>query len=356
MANSRISELPLKAEPANDDLIPLVDTQFAGGQTASKKTTFGAFLAGANAAVAGYVAEQLGVPGGIASLDIGTGKVPAEQLPSYVDDVLEYNNLAALPSPGETGKIYVTVDSKKIYRWTGSIYAEISAGTHAHGNITSDGKIGIISGLPIITGTAGILQVGVFGSVAGSFCSGDDVRLSNARTPLAHTHGNIDNAGAVSGAQITASAAGPLVYTSTGTVRRGAFGTIAGSICQGDDLRLSNSRTPSAHASTHLTGGTDAFGAASIAQSQIASTLGNTDLAGDLSELATNATNASNLTSGLVATGRLANTGVASSSTFLRGDSAWSSLSKADVGLSGVDFDAGGVVLYRDSTIDGGAY
>ena len=55
------------------------------------------------------------------------GKVLASQLPSYVDDVLEFANLAAMPATGETGKIYVTTGNGKIYRWSGSTYIEISA-------------------------------------------------------------------------------------------------------------------------------------------------------------------------------------------------------------------------------------
>ena len=68
---------------------------------------------------------QKGAASGVAELD-GTGKVPASQLPSYVDDVLEYANFASLPITGETGKIYVTLDDNKTYRWGGSVYVEIS--------------------------------------------------------------------------------------------------------------------------------------------------------------------------------------------------------------------------------------
>jgi hypothetical protein len=63
---------------------------------------------------------------GYAGLD-SSGKVAAAQLPSYVDDVVEAANLAALPVSGETGKIYVTLDTNKTYRWSGSAYVEISA-------------------------------------------------------------------------------------------------------------------------------------------------------------------------------------------------------------------------------------
>lgn len=55
--------------------------------------------------------------------DLVAGKVPAAQLPSYVDDVEEYANLAAFPVTGETGKIYVAIDTNLTYRWTGSVYS-----------------------------------------------------------------------------------------------------------------------------------------------------------------------------------------------------------------------------------------
>ena len=55
-------------------------------------------------------------------------KIDSIYLPSYVDDVLEYANLAAFPATGETGVIYVALDTNKIYRWSGSAYVEISPG------------------------------------------------------------------------------------------------------------------------------------------------------------------------------------------------------------------------------------
>lgn len=66
-----------------------------------------------------------GQPSGLAELD-STGKVPAAQLPSYVDDVLEFSTKAQFPQTGETGKIYVAKDTNLIYRWTGTQYLEIS--------------------------------------------------------------------------------------------------------------------------------------------------------------------------------------------------------------------------------------
>lgn len=66
-----------------------------------------------------------GQPSGLAELD-STGKVPAAQLPSYVDDVLEFSTKDQFPQTGETGKIYVAKDTNLTYRWTGTQYLEIS--------------------------------------------------------------------------------------------------------------------------------------------------------------------------------------------------------------------------------------
>lgn len=66
-----------------------------------------------------------GQPSGLAELD-STGKVPAAQLPSYVDDVLEFSTKDQFPQIGETGKIYVSKDTNLTYRWTGTQYLEIS--------------------------------------------------------------------------------------------------------------------------------------------------------------------------------------------------------------------------------------
>lgn len=69
---------------------------------------------------------QKGAAGGVAPLG-QDNRVPSANLPSYVDDVLEYSSLSAFPATGEAGKIYTALDTNKIYRWSGSTYVEISA-------------------------------------------------------------------------------------------------------------------------------------------------------------------------------------------------------------------------------------
>ena len=79
-----------------------------------------------------------------------SGTVDASQLPSYVDDVLEYDSSSYFPSTGEGGKIYVAKDTNLTFRWTGTQYTEISKSL-------------------------------AIGTTAGTACAGNDSRLSDAR-------------------------------------------------------------------------------------------------------------------------------------------------------------------------------
>jgi len=92
--------------------------------------------------------SSVGVVNGVASLD-AAGKVPATQLPSYVDDVLEYTNLAGFPVTGEAGKIYIAVDTSKTYRWSGTVYVYITSG--AVDSVA--GKTGVVS---LVKGDVGL--------------------------------------------------------------------------------------------------------------------------------------------------------------------------------------------------------
>lgn len=55
-----------------------------------------------------------------------SGTISAANLPSYVDDVLEFASFSRFPTTGESGKIYTALDTNKIYRWSGSSYVVIS--------------------------------------------------------------------------------------------------------------------------------------------------------------------------------------------------------------------------------------
>jgi len=94
---------------------------------------------------------------------IGDGtKINQIYLPSYVDDVLEFANLASFPVSGEVGKIYIAIDSSKQYRWSGSVYIQITNGLIASTNDVPEGTnlyfttarvlATVLSGLSILTG------------------------------------------------------------------------------------------------------------------------------------------------------------------------------------------------------------
>lgn len=65
-----------------------------------------------------------------------SGIINSSNLPSYVDDVLEYASFASLPPTGESGKIYLTIDTNRSYRWSGSQYVQITDTTALWGSIT----------------------------------------------------------------------------------------------------------------------------------------------------------------------------------------------------------------------------
>jgi hypothetical protein len=79
-------------------------------------------------------------------------------------------------------------------------------------------------------GGAATLNVGTTG---GTVAAGDDARLSDARTPTSHTHGNITNAGAIG-----STSGVPIITGASGVLQAGSFGTTAGTFAAGNDARL----------------------------------------------------------------------------------------------------------------------
>ncbi|MBC2655138.1 hypothetical protein H7A76_06775, partial [Pseudomonas sp. MSSRFD41] len=86
-------------------------------------------------AAAAKVKADAAVPGtalGVSVAQLIDGLVPASQLPSFVDDVLEFPTLADFPATGETGKIYIAINDgdspanpTRQYRWGGSAFVLI---------------------------------------------------------------------------------------------------------------------------------------------------------------------------------------------------------------------------------------
>jgi hypothetical protein len=133
-------------------------------------------VSGLGTGVATALAINTNAAGGFPVLD-GSGKVASAQLPAFVDDVLEYANLAGFPETGTSGIIYVALDTNKVYRWSGSAYVEISASpgttdsltegstnlyytnTRARGAVSGTGSISYDSGTGVFSFTDAVTSV-----------------------------------------------------------------------------------------------------------------------------------------------------------------------------------------------------
>jgi hypothetical protein len=176
-----------------------------------------------------FISDTVGLQAALdekADLDAG-GKVPASQLPSYVDDVLEYANAAARPATGETGKIYVTLDNGKVFRWSGSVYVEISAapgstdfvpeGTsnlyHTTARAAAAAPVQSVAGK---TGTVTLAKADVgLGNVDNTSDANKPVSTAtqtalDGKAASSHTHGNVTSDGKIG------TTSGQIVVTGTG--------------------------------------------------------------------------------------------------------------------------------------------
>lgn len=160
---------------------------------------------------------------------ITSGVIDAARLPSYVDDVVEFANLASFPSTGETAKLYVALDTNKVYRWSGSTYIFITSG--AVDSVA--GKTGVVT---LNNSDVGLNNV----ENKSSATIRSEISSSNVTTALGFTpYDSTNPSGYITGSGNTTGTASNV----TGTVAVANAGTGITSYTAGDILYASNSNT-----------------------------------------------------------------------------------------------------------------
>lgn len=99
-------------------------------------STSGNFLL---SALRDYILASKGQANGLASLG-SDGKLTLSQLPDLADDVIVVASYAVLPATGTAGKIYITADNNKMYRWDSDLstpdYVELSVDLSEYAKLT----------------------------------------------------------------------------------------------------------------------------------------------------------------------------------------------------------------------------
>lgn len=72
------------------------------------------------------------------------GPIPSEYLPSYVDDVVEYDSKSVFPETGETGKIYVDKSTNLTYRWSGSTYIQVGGDLNQELSVLTQEQVNLL--------------------------------------------------------------------------------------------------------------------------------------------------------------------------------------------------------------------
>jgi hypothetical protein len=112
MSNKKISALPIKTIPASSDILPIVDADNPNN-LATKRTTVAAMLSTLNA----VTQAEKGIAGGVATLEAGTGKIPAVQIPAIaINDTFVVNSQAEMVAlTAEVGDVAVRADLSKSF-------------------------------------------------------------------------------------------------------------------------------------------------------------------------------------------------------------------------------------------------
>jgi hypothetical protein len=264
--------------------------------------------------------------------------VPSSQLPSYVDDVIEYANLAAFTEQS-TGKIYVARDTGKIYRWSGSTYIEISPSPGSTDSVTegstnlyfTNARAAAAAPVQSVAGRNGAVTLGKadvgLGNVDNTADASKPVSTAQAAANAAvlasavqrGNHTGTQTASTISDFATESAKYGPVVSVS------GRTGAI---VLTKSDAGLSNVDN-TADANKPVSTDQAAADAAVLASAIQRGNHTGTQTASTISDFATEAAKYGPVVSvsgrtGVITVAQLGTSGAPSSTTFLRGDGAWS--------------------------------
>jgi hypothetical protein len=157
-----------------------------------------------------------GAANGYAPLN-GSTKIDSSYLPSYVDDVIEVANYAALPVTGESGKIYITLDTGYLYRWSGSVYIKIAEQVQADYTQSNTSAVDYIKNKPTIS--VGLTMPSAY-TVTGSPTSNGTIAVTGAGLASQYVRGD----GQLATFPTTGGGGSALNYYLNGSVSQGTFG------------------------------------------------------------------------------------------------------------------------------------
>lgn len=269
----------------------LTGTPTLGTAAAQNTTAFDAAGAAAAAQTAAEAYTDTAVAGRVASVVAGTGvtvDATDPENPVVSATATGGGSVDSVSAGNSTITVGGTATDPTIEATVGTTAGTVAAGDDSRitgaaqksanlGDLASSSSARTNLGL----GTSAVLDVPASGDAGtGQVVKGTDSRLTNARTPTTHTHVESDVTGLttdLAAKMAKASNLSDVASASTARTNLG-LGTAATKdipasgnasstqVALGSDTRLSDSRTPAAHASTHASAGSDPI---TIAESQV---------------------------------------------------------------------------------------
>ena len=268
------------------DITSGVPSTFAPSTHASSHATGGADAI-APSDIGAIPSSEKGANSGVATLDSG-GKLNTAQLPnlaitSFLGNAA--NEAAMLALTGQEGDWAIRTDSGAVWIITGATPSNIGSWTQLSypaapvASVNGDTGTVVLDHTDVGAAPASHTHSDATTSVAGFMSAADKTKLDGVASGATANTGTVTSV--VGGTGLTGG-----TITATGTLAV-SYGTTAGTACEGNDARLSDARTPTAHKTSHATGGSDALTASDIGAAPASHTHSASDITSGLATVAT---------------------------------------------------------------------